>query len=168
LTLSGNFRHGAWKKSKPFTASDVVSTKYQTESSYSNISKMKTPRFAGCVATTLLLLVSISVALAAPDQATNIMKSHFGKITRLDQNARTLTVHWAVSIRTRSARSVGTSGGNSREITFKTTDKTTYTVGSNNNAGTWSDLKIGAEVRVSDHAQGYARVADSIEIASSP
>jgi hypothetical protein len=97
------------------------------------------------------------------------MHSHVGRVTRVNQNEHSVTVHWRNSDRIANADTIGWT--HSREVTFKTTDKTTYTVGANNNEGSWSDLKIGVSVNIKDHAQGGEggdRIADNVHIISTP
>jgi hypothetical protein len=129
---------------------------------------MKNSHFAMLYVATvaLLLLGSISASLAGPTPATNLMKSHVGKVTKVNQNARTFTVHWMLADRIADADKIGLT--HSKEATFKATDKTTYMVGTNNNEGSWSDLKVGLRVNVKDHAQGGDRIADNVQIVSSP
>jgi hypothetical protein len=116
---------------------------------------------------TLLLFGFNSVALAAPPSATNIMKSHVGKVTRVNRNPRTFTGDWKLwNGRSRNAQ--GFNGSDGREATFKATDNTTYTVGTNNSTGSWSNLKVGVHLNVKDHAEGSDLVADTVHIVSGP
>jgi len=93
----------------------------------------------------LLLFGFNSVALAEAPVS--------GKVVKVDQNARTFTVQWSahwLSKHGNAAHDI------SHERTFKTTDKTAYTVGSNK--GSWSDLKKGAHVTVTANAGAADKV----------
>ena len=69
-----------------------------------------------------------------------------GIVTTLDDAAKTFGCHWKT-----------------RDWTYRTTDKTTFRIGSQ--AGSWSDLKVGQSVKVNYHWQGKNRVADRVTIA---
>jgi hypothetical protein len=87
-----------------------------------------------------------------------------GTVTKVDQKARTFTVHWTTKAVSHHGMASGYAG-TSRERTFKTTDKTTYLVGSAK--GSWSDIQTGVLVNVKAHAQGSDRVADVVQIVKS-
>jgi hypothetical protein len=70
-----------------------------------------------------------------------------GKVVKVDPNAHTFTVQYSVN--GRSAR-YGSSGRTSRERTFKTTDQTTYWVGSTK--GSWANVTKGVRVTVTANA----------------
>jgi hypothetical protein len=55
-------------------------------------------------------------------------------------------------------------GGESRERTFKTNDKTTYWVGGSK--GSWENVTKGASVIVAAHSEGSDKVADKAQIVS--
>ena len=69
-----------------------------------------------------------------------------GIVTTLDDAAKTFGCHWKT-----------------RDWTYRTTDKTTFQIGSQ--AGSWSDLKVGQTVEVGFHWLGKNRVADRVTIA---
>jgi hypothetical protein len=117
----------------------------------------------------LLLFGSMSVAPAIPPgfiskNGTFVNRTSFsGKVSHVDQNARTFTVHSKRTIRNHNAREVGGGGGRSVEITFNTTVKTTYV------SGSWTNLKNGIHVKVAYHLEGPNSdtvVADSVQIIS--
>jgi hypothetical protein len=96
----------------------------------------------------LLLFGFNSVALAAAPVS--------GKLVKVDPNAHTFTVQWEGTFKNRhnEIKSI------SRERTFKTTDKTTYWVGSTK--GSWANVTKGAHVTVTANAG----VADKVQILS--
>jgi len=68
-----------------------------------------------------------------------------GRVSAIDDQTRSFTCTWKT-----------------RTWTFRTTDKTAYFVGSRR--GSWSDLKVGAVVRITFHRLGGERIADEIRI----
>ena len=86
-----------------------------------------------------------------------------GKVTKVNQNTHTFTVQWLHE----STHHHFTAGREnySTERTFRTTEKTTYQVGSAN--GSWSDLQVGVRVNVKSHKEGADRVADNVQIIKS-
>jgi hypothetical protein len=90
------------------------------------------------VAVALVTLLALAVAAIA--------ESHGGHITAVDANAKTITCHSKAGA----------------DATFKTNDKTEIWVGPDK--GSWSDLKVGALVKVISHAEGTDQVADKIEV----
>ncbi|HVT58474.1 MAG TPA: hypothetical protein VHR45_08740 [Thermoanaerobaculia bacterium] len=68
-----------------------------------------------------------------------------GAVTAVDDTAKTFTCHW-----------------HDKDWTFKTTDKTTYWLGTK--AATWSDVKVGIGVSVVSHGEGGGQVADKVTI----
>jgi hypothetical protein len=86
-----------------------------------------------------------------------------GKVTNVNPSARTFTVQWAVHAVSKHGMASAYTGS-SRERTFKTSDKTTYWMGSNK--GSWENVTKGSMVNVTAHAQGSERVADKVQIVS--
>ncbi|HVT58475.1 MAG TPA: hypothetical protein VHR45_08745 [Thermoanaerobaculia bacterium] len=68
-----------------------------------------------------------------------------GIVTTVDETAKTFSCHWKA-----------------KDWTFKTNDKTTYTVG--DKPGAWSDLKVKSMVSVTGHDEGSDHVADKVAI----
>ena len=101
---------------------------------------------------TVALLVFGSVTVALADAPVS------GKVSAVNQNAHTFTVQW-VGTTSRHHFTAGHQTG-SVERTYKTTDKTTYSVGSGK--GSWANVTKGAKVNVTSHAG----VADSVQIVS--
>ena len=95
----------------------------------------------------LILICTTSVALAGAPVS--------GKVTGVDQNAHTFTVQWVHKYTDRH----NMAKENSHESTFKTTNNTIYTVGSNK--GSWTDMKKGEHVTVTANAG----VAGNVQIA---
>jgi hypothetical protein len=81
-----------------------------------------------------------------------------GKVVGVDQSAHTFTVQW-IGTNTRHHFTAGHQT-ESRERTYKTSDKTTYLVGSGK--GSWANVTKGATVHVASHGG----VADTVQIGS--
>jgi hypothetical protein len=94
--------------------------------------------------TTLVLCVAC-FAVSATASAQEVKHTIRGAVTAVDDAAKTFTCHWKT-----------------KDWTFKTNDKTTYSVGTK--AGFWSDLKLGSEVSVSSHDEGSDHIADQVSI----
>ena len=89
------------------------------------------------------ILVS-ALAIAATAAASN---EPAGIVTAVDDAAKTFSCHWKTDDWT---------------WTFKTNDKTTYWVG--DKPGSWADVKVGVEVKVTSHDEAGAKVADKVRI----
>ena len=101
----------------------------------------------------LLLIGSLAVARAAAPNP--------GKVTKVNQGAHTFTVQWIAT----STHHHFTAGHNTGSIekTYKTSDKTTYLVGSA--PGSWANVTKGAQVNIlAAHSEGSDRVADKVQI----
>jgi hypothetical protein len=97
------------------------------------------------VATLVLCIACFAAAAAASAQDVQHKKAKTGAVTAIDDAAKTFTCHWKTT-----------------DWTFKTNDKTTYSVGTK--AGSWSDLKVGSEVKVTSHDEGSDHIADQVSI----
>jgi len=84
-----------------------------------------------------------------------------GKVIKVDPNAHTFTVQWAAPYV--SKHGIATHDI-SHERNFKTTDKTTYGVGSTK--GSWASVTKGAHVTVTAHTEASGKVADKVQITS--
>ena len=84
-----------------------------------------------------------------------------GKITKVDPSAHTFTVHWTAHAKSKHGMSE-VYGGQSRERTFKTSEKTTYWKGGTK--ASWEAVTAGSTVIVAAHAEGSDRVADRVQI----
>jgi hypothetical protein len=100
-------------------------------------------------AAALLFFSSMSVGLADAPVS--------GKVVKVDPSARTFTAQFLTTYKNRHNEIKNIS----RERTYKTTDKTVYTIGSAK--GAWSDLKKGVHVNVTAHAG----VAENVQISGS-
>jgi hypothetical protein len=101
---------------------------------------------------TLLLFGTIASTLAATPP---------GKVTSVNPGTHTFKAQWIVP--TTRHHFVGGHETGSVEKTFKTTDKTTYLVGSAK--GSWSDITKGAQVNIlAAHNEGSVRVVDKVQI----
>jgi Cu/Ag efflux protein CusF len=86
----------------------------------------------------LLALAAIAAAAAGGARA--------GTVTKIDDATKTFTVH-----------------GHHNDWTFKANDKTTYWLGAKTQ-GSWSDLKVGTNLRVVSHEEGGESVADKVHV----
>jgi hypothetical protein len=93
---------------------------------------------------TLVLCVAC-FAISATASAQDVKHKRAGVVTAVDDAAKTFTCQWKT-----------------KDWTFKTNDKTTYSVGTK--AGSWSDLKVGSEVSVTSHDEGSDHIADQVSI----
>lgn len=95
----------------------------------------------------LILCIALSVAAAAQSTGKPQIKLR-GAVTAVDAAAKTITCHWK-----------------SGDMTFKTTDKTQYTMGGK--PGSWADVKTGETVSVAYHDEGADHVAETVRIGTS-
>jgi hypothetical protein len=91
----------------------------------------------------VVALILFAIAVMASSQER--VKIRGGVVTSVDDAAKTFTCKWKTG-----------------EWTFKTTDKTDYWIGETK--GSWADVKVGAEVKVTSHLDGKDHVADKVQI----
>lgn len=105
---------------------------------------------------TLLLFCSMTVALA------DVLTYTAVTVTGVNQKAHSFTGHWKEP--DKSDKGTQPYLGNSREINFKSNDKTTYWVGSRK--GSWANVTKGVRVNVTAHSEGSDKVVDKVQIVS--
>ena len=81
----------------------------------------------------------------------------------VNQNDHSFTVKWSAHAKSHHGLA-SIAGGESRERTIKTNDKTTYWVGSTK--GSWANVIQGARVTVTAHSESSGKVADRVQIVS--
>jgi hypothetical protein len=89
----------------------------------------------------------LAAAFVVPANAQERHRSKAGTVTAIDDAGRTFSCHWKTV-----------------DWTYGTADKTVFRVGKK--TGSFSDLKVGATVKVNYHLVGNERIADRVVISA--
>jgi hypothetical protein len=92
----------------------------------------------------ILIAAMLSAAFVVP---ANAQERHGirGTVTAIDDAGKTFSCHWRTA-----------------DWTYRTADKTVFRIGKK--TGSFSDLKVGAAVKVDFHLVGKDRIADTVVI----